>query len=86
MGGLSIVAGSLASAAAVSAVLLRGSLPVPVLFLLGHAALTGCFIAASASDTFGERTSGLLGKVRMRLTACWTAVPCDIHNLGEADC
>jgi hypothetical protein len=67
MGGLSLVAGSLASATAVSAVVFRSRLPVPLLFVLGHAALTGWIISVSSSDYFGNRTAGLLGKVCPRL-------------------
>lgn len=70
MGGLSIVVGSIASASAVSAVLLRHHLPTPALIVLGHAAVTGLFISISASDFLSDRTAGLLGKVRQQQALC----------------
>ena len=88
MGGLSIVVGSIASASAVSAFLLRHHLPTPALIVLGHAAVTGLFISVSASDFFSDRTAGLLGKVcsgsrLFRVAACMCS-PLILSNLTHS--
>jgi hypothetical protein len=63
MGGLSIVTGGIATLTATSAYLLRKQLPLPLLVVLAHAAVTGFAISASSCDALCDNTTWLLGKV-----------------------
>jgi hypothetical protein len=63
MGGQSILLGIVGAGASTGILLLRNRLPVPLLAVLSHAALTSIVLSVASSDALASRTPWLLGKV-----------------------
>lgn len=62
--GLSLVVGTIAAGAATAGYALRNTLPTPVIYALGHAAIAGFIVSAAASSRLCHSTTWLLGKDR----------------------
>lgn len=62
--GLSTIIGCIALVPATLAVVLRPFVPLPITLTLAHIAATGVVVATSASGSFCDRSTPLLGKDR----------------------
>ena len=67
MGGMSVLVGAVAVGAGAVGYLGRNVLPQPVVYGLGHAAVSGLVISLAASDFLCNRSTFILGKVRTHL-------------------